>query len=198
MGTRGAYGFRLDRTDKVTYNHFDSYPEGLGLDLLRELSACDHSQLAEIARQILLVREDSTPTPEQIAQLSKWADVGVSRQSLDDWYCLLRDAQGKLSPWISREVPVMIDSHEFLGDSLFCEWAYIINLDDGTFEVYRGFNKVPTAAGRYAALRERHSAEYCGVKLLTTIPLDSLRGKSDAELEEIVSAWDRDTDEEAA
>lgn len=30
MGTRGAYGFYKDGQNKLTYNHFDSYPEGLG------------------------------------------------------------------------------------------------------------------------------------------------------------------------
>lgn len=39
----------------------------------------------------------------------------------------------------------MIDDSEFLNDSLFCEWTYIINLDNEQFEVYRGFNKDPSA-----------------------------------------------------
>lgn len=29
MGTRGAYGFYIDGTTKVSYNHMDSYPEGM-------------------------------------------------------------------------------------------------------------------------------------------------------------------------
>ncbi len=27
MGTRGAYGVRIDGQDKIAYNHSDSYPE---------------------------------------------------------------------------------------------------------------------------------------------------------------------------
>lgn len=30
MGTRGALGFIKAGEHKVTYNHYDSYPEGLG------------------------------------------------------------------------------------------------------------------------------------------------------------------------
>ena len=30
MGTRGLWGFRKDGKDKLTYNHFDSYPDCLG------------------------------------------------------------------------------------------------------------------------------------------------------------------------
>lgn len=33
--TRGAVGFRVDGVDKVTYNHSDSYPGGLGAAVLR-------------------------------------------------------------------------------------------------------------------------------------------------------------------
>jgi hypothetical protein len=40
--------------------------------------------------------------------------------------------------------------NRFLIDSLFCEWAYIINLDSGKLEIYHGFNHDPDAPGRYA------------------------------------------------
>jgi len=36
-GTRGIIGFRLNSQDKLTYNHFDSYPDGLGVALLEEI-----------------------------------------------------------------------------------------------------------------------------------------------------------------
>ena len=35
----------------------------------------------------------------------------------------------------------MIDSHRFMADSLFCEWAYIIDLDNMRLLVYKGFQK---------------------------------------------------------
>lgn len=41
--------------------------------------------------------------------------------------------------------------NRFLIDSLFCEWAYIINLDSGKLEIYHGFNHDPDALGRYAS-----------------------------------------------
>lgn len=44
MGTRGIYGFRFSGTDKLTYSHFDSYPEGLGsevVEFIRDSSVAD-------------------------------------------------------------------------------------------------------------------------------------------------------------
>lgn len=37
MGTRGTWGFVADGDEKLTYNHFDSYPDGLGVDVLDAL-----------------------------------------------------------------------------------------------------------------------------------------------------------------
>ena len=34
----------------------------------------------------------------------------------------------------------LINHIDFIADSLFCEWAYIIDLDSDTFEVFKGFN----------------------------------------------------------
>ena len=179
MGTRGAYGFRIGGADKVTYNHFDSYPDGLGLDIVRFIQETDSAELVGIALETELVDLDSTPTAEQIAKCRNAGTVnlGVSEQSEDDWYCLLRGAQGELGTL--REAPYMIEGASFLADSLFCEWAYIINLDAGTLEIYKGFNKNPLAAGRYAETEDERDG-YCGVALISTVRLDSVR-QTDAE-----------------
>ena len=177
MGTRGAYGFRLEGKDKVTYNHFDSYPSGLGNDVakfLKEISSVE--ELKEIFSNIELVDMDSKPTEKQKAKAKELdlVDLTVSSQSEDDWYCLLRKAQSGLELY-KEGLSFMIDSHNFLGDSLFCEWAYIINLDTAQLEVYQGWNKDHNASGRYAALNK--GKEYAGIALYTTIPLENLFGK---------------------
>ncbi|HAN10215.1 MAG TPA: hypothetical protein DCP90_06345 [Clostridiales bacterium] len=45
-------------------------------------------------------------------------------------------------------------------DGTYCEWAYVINLDDETFEVYRGLNDKKDLQGRYflAEPRGKHYA----------------------------------------
>ena len=37
MGTRGVFGFHKNGVDKITYNHYDSYPTGLGEEVVKFL-----------------------------------------------------------------------------------------------------------------------------------------------------------------
>ena len=69
-----------------------------------------------------------------------------------------------------------LDEHRFLLDSLFCEFAYIINLDSKKLEVYEGFNLNPNAPGRYAKYYFNKNREkvYYGVTLVEELNLSDL------------------------
>jgi hypothetical protein len=196
MGTRGCIGFRIDGKDKVTYNHFDSYPSGIGKDIVNELKAASVEQLSALpnfVRNIKMLSGNSRPTAKQIEMCKKWTDLGVSEQSVTDWYCLLRNAQGSLKPYIDGELAIMVNYKTFLYDSLFCEYAYIVNLDNGTLEFYKGFNQSPTGDGRYASkqINRRTNgrvSEYYGVVLVDTIPLCHL---VQMETDDIVAKWEK-------
>jgi hypothetical protein len=69
----------------------------------------------------------------------------------------------------------------FLADSIFCEYAYILNLDTAELEYYRGRNTDAAAPGRYAA-KGRWSppppmsgVSFYGVRLVQTIPFAVIR-----------------------
>jgi hypothetical protein len=73
---------------------------------------------------------------------------------------------------------------DFLADSIFCEYAYILNLDTAELEYYRGRNTDPAAPGRYAA-RGKWSPpppmtglNFYGVRLVKTIPFSVIRETS--------------------
>lgn len=178
MGTRGAIGFRIDGQDKIAYNHFDSYPDGLGRDaveFIREWLAEGRDKMRKVARAVAVIDTKTKPTEAQKERLATVADLGVSERSLDDWYCLLRKIQGDLGGYL--KYGVIPDGHDFMQDSLFCEWAYVVNLDEFTFEVYRGFQSSPHTNGRYAALKplpERETTKYWPVALLKTFALDDI------------------------
>jgi hypothetical protein len=195
LGTRGAYGFHVDGQDKATYNHGDSYPSGLGVTLLNFLRTADIAALKEVAKSVRLVDDKVKPTPQEIEKYKVWANTGVSSGKLDEWYVLLRESMGEPDAWLAG-CDVMLDGGAtFMQDSLYCEWAYLINLDDGVFEVYKGFNKDPMAPGRYARSLSG-SGGYAGVRLIDSIPLEQLQGLTDGDCQALLSKWEpRDADE---
>lgn len=160
MGTRGIVGFRLDGEDRLAYNHFDSYPSGLGIEVVQQIDkmATMHF-LDDTVRDITLVTDETPITQKVIDRCTEITNLGVSRQSTYDWYCLLREAQGNLLAYL--ELGLMLDSNSFIKDSLFCEWGYIVNLDTAKLEVWRGFQKAPDPTNRYGQeAHDSHSSYY--------------------------------------
>ena len=180
MSTRGAFGYILGGTEKVAYNHCDSDPQELGMRMLEYLAAYSIEEIRRVAEGIVLVGEDGRPTPDQASECEGAGTVNTSvgRRSKRDWYCLLREAQGDLGIYHRSKLKYMLDFREFLHDSLSCEWAYIINLDSGMFEVYRGFNGNPLAAGRYAKYTVDSKKRYYGVALAGEYPIDGLKTRN--------------------
>lgn len=155
MGTRGLVTFVVDGVEKAQYNQFDMYPDGVGLRVLQWLreAAQYPAALRQKAKDLVVVDGESKPTPEVIERLAKYADTRVSTGQLDEWYVLLRETQGR--PGDILQAGVVIDAHEFVNDSLFCEYAYVIDLDgDGVFEVYKGFQTEPHDKGRWGGAKK--------------------------------------------
>lgn len=196
MGTRGAVGFRTNKQDKITYNHFDSYPSGLGQDVLDFIRRHSLEEIKTAAQNIQLIQKNSIPTEEQIRECMPWTNLSVSNQSTSDWYCLLREAQGNLDAYIDG-LKYMTDNQSFLLDSLFCEYAYIINVDTNQLEFYSGFNKKSRERkGRYANIRPEDSRpdSYYGVALLWKIPLTMIMEASDEQVSAIISKMQKKAD----
>lgn len=148
MGTRGLVGFRIDGEDRLSYNHYDSYPSELGVKVVDFLQSINSlAQVKAQVRQLKLVTEDMAPTEAEIAALGPWSDLSVGEGKPTDWYCLLRQCQGDLKATL--EAGYMLVNNEFINDSLFCEWAYIINLDTEKLEIYKGFQTKAHKKGRY-------------------------------------------------
>ena len=155
MGTRGLYGIRKNEIDKTTYNHYDSYPEWLGKNMVEFCATTSEEEMNKIYDKIIMVDESDKPTNEEIAFCiaNGLYDERVSSRSVEDWYCLLRKAQGEISvlkDLINKnDKAYMIDNSDFIEDSLFCEYAYIINLDTHCLEFYEGFQHEAQVGNRY-------------------------------------------------
>lgn len=166
MSTRGIVGFRIDGTDRLTYNHYDSYPEGLGEDTVAEirvmLKTHGLDEMKNMARRAKFVEKSTSLTVEEAKKFQNVCQNHI---------------RGSIRA--SLELGVMSDDKEFILDSLMCEWVYVLNFDDNLFEVYQGFQDSPHSHGRYAALYNDNSKkfdepQYYPCALIATFRLDEI------------------------
>jgi hypothetical protein len=136
MSTRGAVGFKLDGKYKVAYNHFDSYPSFLGAQVL---DFCESMANPGCKRQLV----------HQVAGLK---ETNVRKETAEGIDFLWGTFDGSV-----REFQQYFS---FISDGLFCEYAYIIDLDEMELKFYRGcrdkagesdlpFPMVPDGSGYY-------------------------------------------------
>lgn len=129
-------------------------------------------QIEAIFDKIVMLDEDAPVTELDLNKWSKFRDVDVNAG--EGWYSLLRDTQGRLDAYRDTDLPFMIDNKEFMKDSLFCEWAYIYNLDEEVLEVYKGFQQEPQD-NRYKIETSRSSgSDYYNVALITEIEYEDI------------------------
>lgn len=174
MSTRGLVGVIVDDQIKATYNHSDSYPSWLGqrvLEFSRTLTdAATYDVTIAQARDVRMIEDDDAAVPE--TDLAALAAKGVlpntavgNRADSPTWYQALRDVQGDLGRTL--ELGYMIDGAAFAQDSLFCEYAYLVNLDTKMVEFYEGFQKSP-GAGRFMIGNPVADRGYYPVSLVST------------------------------
>jgi hypothetical protein len=140
MGTRGLFGFYYRGQFYVVYNQFDSYPSGLGAEIVAELKrAIQENLLGEwihLLEQLKVVSASVSPTQEDIEKLRSYTDLTVSTQSPTDWYCLLRRCQGSIETVLTcGYIDNCVSSH---GVPRWEEYAYIVNLDTNQLDFYEG------------------------------------------------------------
>lgn len=172
MGTRGAFGFRLNKKDYVSYNHWDSYPSGLGNNIVNSLKVLREDSLVNLKEQVANIRFIDTETPPtkediELCERMGTVDLTVSEASTNDWYCLLRKTQG--NPLKMAELGIMSNDQEFL-KCFSCQYAYIINLDTNDLEIYQGY-QTTRGAGRYAKGAKKDEDGFYPVSLVITFPI---------------------------
>lgn len=180
MGTRGLLAFAHGGEIKATYNHYDSYPSGLGAEVARYVHRLVRDEGLERAVEkfdrLVAVEEGGTPSEDQKLALLKYFNPKVSMGSTDEWYALLRETQG--DPQALLDAGFYIDSLEFALDSLFCEWGYVIDLDRKVVEIYKGFQNALHTEGRFASEEfmkpYEGAASYYPIRLVHTVDFATL------------------------
>lgn len=142
MGTRHLICVVSDGDYKVAqYGQWDGYPSGQGAAILEflhkedlvsklkeNLKYCSWVSDAEIKRLWFTMDGDDDAS----AFYGKYPQL--SRDAGSDVLYIIADS--------TCSVPLK-DSRDFAYDSVWCEYAYVIDFDKNTFEVYTGFNERP-------------------------------------------------------
>ena len=142
MSTRGAWGIKREDKIIVQYNHFDSYPTGLGKQIVEDLNEWykDASEewikrLNEVLDEVEVIDEEKTPKPTE-EQLQYIKDEGINfDENIKEWFSVLSELQGRVLPYLKGFKYFLNAGKDWLEDKLFCEWAYIFNLDNNTLEI---------------------------------------------------------------
>lgn len=191
MGTRNLIAVVKDGKFVVgQYCEGDGYPEGQGKIALEFLRGDGNvHRLTEGLQHVTYPTEDERKAFWKKAGHdgeSDWVTMEVSQKFRGLYPSLSRDTGAGVLGLIAQaandnKVPLVLQQ-SFAGDSLFCEWAYVIDLDQSTFEVYRGFNKEPTPANsRFPSGADwlEKENEYEPVKLLQSYWLRTLPSVED-------------------
>lgn len=182
MGTRNLTMVYCDGQYRVAqYGQWDGYPSGQGLTALQ--FARDKMRESEFRSAVL---NSTQISGEELKAL--WKEAGADNEG---WVTMeVANKMRQLHPEFSRDTGAdileIVQSHPegmkvdldlaFAAESLFCEWAWLIDLDARTFEGYEGFNESRelTPEDRFYFLKDKESDGYHGIQLAGKWHLDSL------------------------
>lgn len=181
MGTRNLEVVIMNGEVRVgQYCQWDGFPDSQGMTALHFLR--DKMNKEQFIQKI---KQSSFVTEEEYKNM--WISCGANPDSdLVDYDVSKRFSEKY--PWLHRDCGAkifeIIQEHEsgiklqntvdFAANSLFCEWAYVVDLDKNTFEVYQGFNKSPLTENDRFYFLQKTDSQYYPVKMIKSYSLNSL------------------------
>ena len=192
MGTRNLTMVidKKGETKIAQYGQWDGYPDGQGVTVLNFIKSEENikklqSKLDDVrfldrdGRDKEFIEEYSKNTPEwsndpdnRTPEQKRWFETYVSRNIAGE---ILSNVANSNDSDIRLD-----DSTSFAADSLFCEWAYVVDFEKGTFEVYTGFNKSELDKdARFVNIKPEKDSEYSPVALVKEYKLTELPKEED-------------------
>lgn len=180
MGTRNLTAVFMDGEYRVAqYGQWDGYPEGQGeicLHFLRD--KMNEKKFREQLNNVHFGNEEELD--KLFSEFGADASGSISMEN----YARFKEAYPELHRDTASEILQMIQDGnvrvlkndlDFASDGLFCEWAYVIDLDTRRFEVYTGFHKEPlTEKDRFYFLKDKEANGYSGVHMVFSWSIDDL------------------------
>ena len=144
MGTRHLIEVVHNGEIKVAqYGQWDGYPSGQGVDILKFLHNHDLAVFATKVDGCTFINRDKirqyyVDAGDSPENKSGFISIEISNKFKEMHPALSRDAGAEVLSMIydSENGIELSDSRDFANDTLFCEYAYVIDLDSNTFVCY--------------------------------------------------------------
>lgn len=164
MGTRNLTAVILNGKHVVAqYGQWDGYPSGQGVTVLNFLKKNDLEAFADKCKKLHFATADE-----------------LDGKTYVDFPWMSRDLGAEILQTImDKDISIIQDYMYFGANSLMCEWAYVIDLDNRKLEVYKGFNKEPVSENNRFKSFENDNEEYKSVSLLHVFDIDDLPSETD-------------------
>lgn len=162
MGTRNLTMVISNGKTKVAqYGQWDGYPSGQGVTALKFLRETNMVEFQKKVNECSFLTEGEFDAIDD----NNWKETHPQ---------LSRDHGAKILQLVMNGTNKLKDSSAFAGDSLFCEWGYVVDLDKQTFEVYEGFNhELLTEKDRFFSMQKQDS-NYKPITLVASYDLSAL------------------------
>lgn len=183
MGTRHLTMVKLG--DKVfgQYGQWDGYPSGQGEVVVEFLRTFNEDLFREQFKKSTFLTDE-----QREAALFKGKNPQLDRDCGANILRYIQDVIG---------TPVLYNSISFAGDSLFCEWGYMVDLDERKLRCFRGFNQKPLEDGQFfktfPGLEARKSSvfkDYYPIREIKSYSFEELRALTDLTVGTIASDLD--------
>ena len=160
MATRGVMILRRQGNEKAIYIRWDAYPSGAGGEILDLIQTAD---LHALYTNMHAIEEAGTSSESRIAV--------PGEPDMFSYKACKQAAAGQGDIWISKETV------KEMRDSLFTEYAYVLDLDRKQLEFYVGFQKQPQAENPYGTTprKARLGDFYYPCRLTSIFSFDHIR-----------------------
>lgn len=182
MGTRNLTMVISNGETKIAqYGQWDGYPSGQGVTALNFLLNNNLENFREKLNRIKFIDEVKQAEIDEyvksIGSDNGWLDMKQAELYQEKYPHLTRDTAAEILQLVMdcEDSEIWLHDHTtFAADSLFCEWGYVIDLDKGTFEIYKGFQNKPLGKAQRFKSMEKEGMKYYPIRMIKKYKLEEL------------------------
>jgi hypothetical protein len=142
MGTRNLTAVIKNGSPVIAqYGQWDGYPEGQGTTVYEFIKHAGVAKLEANLEKVYWADEAELKSIySQYSNEDGWMTMEQGQAFAEKFPSLARDTCAGILDLVAsatERVP-LVNEMEFLQDTLFCEWAYVVDLDTRTLKVYAG------------------------------------------------------------